>query len=93
MRVLVPKSVDKFLSKQAKGDPKGIEKVRILLRQLEIILEPTKMPNAKKMKNYKHLENCWRWRMGNYRVVGDINDIECIIKIIEISTREDAYGM
>lgn len=50
------------------------------------------MPNAKKMKNYKHLENCWRWRMGNYRVVGNINDIECIIKIIEISTREDAYG-
>lgn len=93
MRVLVPKSVDKFLNKQANGDPKGIEKVRILLRQLEIILEPTKMPNAKKMKNYKHLENCWRWRMGNYRVVGDINDIECIIKIIEISTREDAYGM
>ena len=92
MRVLVPKSVDKFLAKQARGDSKGIEKVRILLRQLEIIAEPTKMPNAKKMQNYKHLENCWRWRMGIYRIIGDINNYECIIQIIEISTRQDAYG-
>ena len=30
--------------------------------------------------------------MGHYRIVGDINDMECIIKIIEISTREDAYS-
>ena len=92
MRVLVPKSVDKFLAKQAKGDSKGIEKVRILLRQLEIIAEPTKMPNVKKMQNYKHLENCWRWRMGIYRIIGNINNNECIIQIIEISTRQDAYG-
>jgi mRNA interferase RelE/StbE len=36
--------------------------------------------NIKKLKNYK--PETWRYRMGNYRVFYEIDDIEMIVYII-----------
>ena len=51
--------------------------------------EPYYGKNIKKLKNYK--PETWRYRIGNYRAFYEINDIEKIVYIIGISTRQDAY--
>ena len=89
MKIIVPHKVEKFLDKQEKGDFKGVEKIKFFLQILEEALEPTKLPNAKKMQGYS--KNIWRWRVGQYRIVGDVKENELLIYIIEISTRENAY--
>lgn len=49
---------------------------------------PTLLPNCKKMQGY---ENIWRWRVGNYRIIAEVKSNELMIKIIEITSRENAY--
>ena len=51
--------------------------------------EPYYGKNIKKLKNYK--PETWRYRIGNYRAFYEINDIEKIVYIIGISTRQNAY--
>lgn len=88
MQVILSNSADKFLYKQCNGDPKGIYKVRVFLSKLGNEINPTALPNCKKMQGTKDL---WRWRVGLYRIIGFVKNTELIIKIIKISTREDAY--
>jgi len=33
----------------------------------------------------------WRYRIGNYRVIADINDDRCIILALEVGHRKDIY--
>lgn len=33
----------------------------------------------------------WRYRIGNYRVIADINDNRCIILALEVGHRKDIY--
>lgn len=33
----------------------------------------------------------WRYRIGNYRVIADINDDSCIILALEVGHRKDIY--
>ena len=33
----------------------------------------------------------WRYRIGNYRVIADINDGRCIILALEVGHRKDIY--
>ena len=51
--------------------------------------EPYYGKNIKKLKNYK--PETWRYRIGDYRAFYEINDIEKVVYIIGISTRENAY--
>jgi len=51
--------------------------------------EPYYGKNIKKLKNYK--PETWRYRIGNYRAFYEINDIEKIVYMIGISTRQNAY--
>ena len=37
------------------------------------------------------LKDYWRYRIGNYRIIADINDDEVKILIIEIGRRKDIY--
>ena len=77
MKIVLPHKVEKFLDKQEKGDFKGVEKLKFFLEILEGALEPTKLPNAKKMRGYsKQYENLWRWRVGQYRIVRDVKEKE-----------------
>ena len=41
--------------------------------------------------NYQKYGNIWRWRIGNYRIIGDVKNEILEIQLIEISTRQDAY--
>ena len=93
MKIIVPNKVKKFLEKQEKGDIRGVTKVvRFLMSDLSNAQNPASLPNAKKMRGYsKQSDNIWRWRVGQYRIIGDVKENELLIYIIEISTRENAY--
>lgn len=51
--------------------------------------EPSCGLNIKKLKNYSL--PTWRYRIGNYRVFYEINEIENIVFILSIDQRKDAY--
>ena len=88
MKIILHNQVDKFLNKQANGDPKGIYQVRMFLASLKNEPNPTALPNCKKMQTSK---NEWRWRVGHYRIIGEVRNKELVIIVIKITTRENAY--
>lgn len=89
MKVLVPHKVDKYLERRQKSDPKNIARVKkflsITLSQRE---NPTLLSNCKKMKG---MENTWRWRVGDYRIVAEVMHDELLIHVIRIAHRQEVY--
>lgn len=62
-----------------------IEKIIALLKSLE---ENPRPSGCKKLKGYKNL---WRVRIGNYRIIYDIDDIILLVDVREIGHRIDIY--
>jgi mRNA interferase RelE/StbE len=62
-----------------------IEKIIKLLKSLE---ENPRPSGCKKLKGYKNL---WRVRIGNYRIIYDIDDIILLVDVREIGHRKDIY--
>ena len=89
MELLIHKKVYNFLDKQFNGDPAGVRSIRKFFKEkLEPAENPTALSNCKKIQGTK---NTWRWRIKQYRIIGEVYKNELLIKIIEISTRQDAY--
>lgn len=88
MKVLLTNAADKELHKINKGDPKASSRIKQFLSALENVAQPKLLPNAKKLESY---DNHYRWRVGEYRIIGLIQDKELIIHIIKIATRQGAY--
>ncbi len=86
--ILLPK-VDKYLAKQYKGDNNGIHLVRLFIADVLTGDNPCALPNAKKMQGYAG--NCWRWKVGDYRIIGKVNNAELVIEIIKIAHRKEVY--
>ena len=38
-----------------------------------------------------NMTGLWHYRIGNYRVIADINDDSCIILALEVGHRKDIY--
>ncbi|GAB6045475.1 hypothetical protein JCM11957_10730 [Caminibacter profundus] len=80
MKIEISKSAFKHLQKINKKNQK------IILDKLKLLEKYPDTPNIKKLTNYYPP---YRFRVGNYRVLFDIeNDI---IKIISIKHRKEAY--
>lgn len=64
---------------------------RMILSWIEKNLVNTDNPkvNGKPLKG--NLKNYWRYRVGNYRILADINNDEVKIIIINIGHRKDIY--
>lgn len=89
MKIIIPKNVDKYLSKQFKGDPKNIHLIRLFLdTKLAKSDDPTRLPNCKKLQGY---EKHYRWKIKDYRIIGIVENDILTIEIIKITTRENAY--
>lgn len=87
MKVKLSKNADKFLDKLTIN--KQVLKIMQFLDTLEKEANPTKMSNCKKIESAS--DNRWRWRVGEYRIIGVIekdNDIK-IILIIKIDKKDD----
>ena len=88
MQVVLTNSAVKELEKIAKANAKFASAIRRFLVELAQTKQPKSLPNGEKMKGY---DDRYRWRVGNYRVIGLIRNKKLIIEIIKISTREGAY--
>ena len=88
MKIIIGNSAHKSLIKINKADSKSADKIQFFLDNLAQAKRPKSLPNGEKMKGY---DDRYRWRVGNYRIIGLIKDKELIIEIIKISTREGAY--
>ena len=83
--------------KQAAKDLKNLKSVNNIslrisafIEELKITENPTALPNAKKLKGYD--DNRYRWRIGDYRVIGIVENGEVkIIEILKIAHRQEAY--
>ena len=39
----------------------------------------------------RRVENCWRWRIGSYRLLGTIQGGELVVHVFRVRNRRDAY--
>lgn len=85
------KNAEKFLSKLEKSNPKIFDKILLFLYQkLSNCDNPCNLPNAKKLQGF--LDNRYRWRIGDYRIIGIVRKQKfMIIEIIKIAHRQEVY--
>ncbi|STO96904.1 type II toxin-antitoxin system RelE/ParE family toxin [Helicobacter canis] len=94
IKVVIEKKADKFLSKLLHSNQQqvALSIFDFLYNQLPSLeSDPRFLANAKHLKGFD--DNRYRWRFGNYRVIGKVNangEIT-IVQIIEITHRQGAY--
>lgn len=62
-------------------------KLRIL-HQIEALADNPRPPGVKKLKGQHEY---WRVRVGNYRIIYHIHDMEVIVLILKIGHRREVY--
>lgn len=82
------KQVDKFLLKLAKSATKEFLKIDAFLKdELPNCENPCKLSNAKHLQGFS--DNRWRWKIGDYRIIGIVqNGAFKIIEIVQIARRQ-----
>lgn len=80
-RIEFAKSVRKDFKRIPKNDADRI------LKKIESLAENPRTPESKKLTN----DNSHRIRIGNYRVIYDIEDEVLIVLILRIGNRKDVY--
>ncbi|MGX3044751.1 type II toxin-antitoxin system RelE family toxin [Helicobacter sp. T3_23-1056] len=88
-QIIVDKKVMKFLKKLAKSLPQVYIKIVDFLKDdLSNADNPCKLPNAKHLQGFS--DNRYRWRLGDYRIIGIVEkDRFFIIQIIKIAKRDN----
>lgn len=88
-KITLKKQVSKFLDKLEKSTPSEHSKIVIFLNEkLATSDNPCLLPNATHLQGYN--DNRYRWRLGNYRIIGIVNNGEfTVIEIIKIARRDD----
>lgn len=84
-KILFEKNADKQLKKLDKTQQRLI--VNWIIKNLENTNDPRVFGKALK----GNLKDYWRYRVGNYRIIAEINDDEVKILIIEIGHRKNIY--
>ncbi|SOC41601.1 type II toxin-antitoxin system RelE family toxin [Salinicoccus kekensis] len=86
-RVVYEKRAIKSLAKIDKGQQ------RMIISWIEKNLQNSNNPkhNGKALKG--QLKEYWRYRVGNYRILAEINENEVKIVIINIGHRKDIYKL
>lgn len=80
---------DKNADKQLRNIDKTQQKIIVnwIIKNLENTDDPRVFGKALK----GNLKDCWRYRVGGYRIIAEINDDEAKVLIIEIGHRKDIY--
>ena len=78
------------LAKAAKRDLQRLEKEtqRRVANQLQILSETPRPPGVIKLRG---AENEWRFRVGDYRIIYEIDDGEHLITVLRIRHRREVY--
>ncbi|MCC5662511.1 type II toxin-antitoxin system RelE/ParE family toxin [Nostoc sp. CHAB 5784] len=81
-RVIIPKPVQKQL------DDLPEKQRERLLKDIRLLADVPRPSGVKKLNGY---ENMYRIRVGNYRVIYEIQDQEMLVLILSSIHRKDAY--
>lgn len=84
-RVLFEKNAEKQLKKL------DISQQRMLMAWIEKNLVNAENPRILGKPLKGNLKDYWRYRVGNYRIIADIDDSVVRVCIIEIGHRKDIY--
>ncbi|HHU76799.1 MAG TPA: type II toxin-antitoxin system RelE/ParE family toxin [Firmicutes bacterium] len=84
-KILFDKNADRQLKKI------NTTQQRIIVDWIAKNLENTDDPRILGKSLIDNLKDYWRYRIGNYRIIAEINDDEVKILIIEIGHRKDIY--
>lgn len=90
IRVEIDKKANKFVDDLAKTNKEANVKIANFLSETlpNYSGDPRFMPNAKHLKGYK--DNRYRWRIGQYRIIGLVTKQEIfIVSVIKIDKRDD----
>ena len=79
---------DKSIRQLKKMDHHTRRLITSSLRKLEQLEEPRSKGKALSSS----LKGFWRYRIGDYRVICEINDIQIIVIIVDIGHRKDIYN-
>ena len=79
-----------LIEKNAEKDCKNIP-FNIFREIKNAILDLKINPRPHNVKKLHGSKNDWRIRIGNYRVLYDINDEKRVIKVFRIKHRKDVY--
>ena len=80
----IPK-IKKELKKLDKKDAKA------LLDFLEKEVLPLENPRTLAIPLKKNLKEFWKFRVGNFRIIADIQDYELMILVVRVANRKDVY--
>jgi mRNA interferase RelE/StbE len=75
------------LKQLKKIDITNQKKIKQFILEIQELNDPRSKGKALKGK----LSNYWRYRVGDYRLICDINDSEIIITVVRIGHRKDIY--
>lgn len=59
-----------------------------ILEKIEQLTEEPRSPGIRKLRGWRNL---WRLRVGEYRVIYEINDTDRVVDISAVRHRKDAY--
>lgn len=59
-----------------------------IMVSLELLKEDPRPPKAVKLKG---VDNAWRIRVGDYRIVYEVIDTELVVWVVRIADRKDVY--
>lgn len=88
-KISIDKKCNKFLQKMAKSTKREYVKIfNFIYNDLSTVPNPCMLPNARHLSGFS--DNRYRWKLGDYRIIGIVENGEfCIIKIIKIAKRDD----
>lgn len=89
-KIIIEKRADKSLKSITKRQRKWGERINFFINNsLQNAENPCTLPNCKKLQGFN--DNRYRWRLGDYRIIGIVENEEFkIIQIIKISKRDDS---
>ncbi len=84
-RIEFTKQAEKSLLKIGKSDA-----ARIIRKLEEIAASDAPRSTGKALKG-KEFKNLWRYRVGDYRVLCNIEDDQLVVLVVEIGHRREVY--
>jgi mRNA interferase RelE/StbE len=81
------------LSETAKRQLRKLDSsnAQVILRYLNRVVQETSDPRERGSGLRANLAGLWRYRVGDYRVICNIEDHELVILVLQIGHRRDVY--
>lgn len=66
----------------------GLTKIKVYLEKVEALDNPRTLGKPLKSR----FKGLWRYRVGNYRIVCEIQDQDLIVLVVRVANRKEIYN-